>query len=50
MVLIGSGGPNFEMSMLNLETGNIEILMTVNEAEQAKDNTAADAANGGTGL
>lgn len=50
LVLIGSGGPTFEMSMLNLETGNIEILMAVNEADNNKDNSAADPVNSGMGL
>ena len=31
LVLVSSGGPSFDMSMLNLETGNTEIMMTVNE-------------------
>jgi len=32
MVLVASGAPSYELSLLNLETGNIEILMSVNEA------------------
>lgn len=35
--------------MLNLESGNIELLMTVNEAEQGKD-SSTDPANAGLGL
>ena len=31
MALISSGAPSYELSLLNLDTGNIEILMTVNE-------------------
>lgn len=34
MALISAGGPNYETSLLNLDTGNIEILMTVNEAQK----------------
>jgi hypothetical protein len=31
LVLVAAGGPSYELSLLNLDTGNIEILMSVNE-------------------
>ena len=31
MALVSLGGPSFEVSLLNLDTGDIEIMMTVNE-------------------
>ena len=31
MALVSSSGPAYELSLLNLETGNIEILMTVDD-------------------
>ena len=31
MALVAAGGANYELSLLNLETGNIEILMKVDE-------------------
>lgn len=37
------------MSLLNLETGHIEMLMTVNEAEQGKESTN-DPTNAGIGI
>ena len=39
MALVSLGGPSFEVSLLNLDTGDIEIMMTVNEAiSQSSDN------------
>lgn len=39
MALVSLGGPSFEVSLLNLDTGDIEIMMTVNEANsQSSDN------------
>jgi hypothetical protein len=39
MALVSLGGPSFEVSLLNLDTGDIEIMMTVNEAiSQLSDN------------
>ena len=32
MALIAAGGPGYELSLVNLETGNIELLYLVNEA------------------
>ena len=37
MALVAAGGPAYELSLLNLETGNIEILMTVDEGNQGSD-------------
>lgn len=31
MALVSLGGPTYELSLVNLDTGNIEILMTVND-------------------
>ena len=31
MALVASGGAGYELSLLNLETGNVEILMTVDD-------------------
>jgi len=31
MALVATGGAGYELSLLNLETGNVEILMTVDD-------------------
>eukprot|EP00351_Strombidinopsis_sp_SopsisLIS2011_P005484 CAMPEP_0116888416 /NCGR_PEP_ID=MMETSP0463-20121206/23418_1 /TAXON_ID=181622 /ORGANISM="Strombidinopsis sp, Strain SopsisLIS2011" /LENGTH=152 /DNA_ID=CAMNT_0004553119 /DNA_START=2619 /DNA_END=3077 /DNA_ORIENTATION=- len=31
LALVSAGGPNYEMSLLNLHSGNVEILFTVND-------------------
>ena len=31
MAVIASGGPNYEVSLLNLETGNIEYLISAGD-------------------
>lgn len=31
MALVAAGGPTYELSLLNLDSGNIEILMSANE-------------------
>lgn len=41
MALVASGGPQYELSLLDLESGNIEILMAVNELT-GKDNEYQD--------
>lgn len=41
MALIAAGSPNYELSLLDLETGNLEILIQVSEAMN-KDGTVAD--------
>ena len=45
MALVAAGGPVYELSLLNLETGNIEILMTVDEGKssQGSDHTSQPA-------
>lgn len=35
MALVATGGPQYELSLLNLETGDLEIMMSVNEAPQS---------------
>lgn len=40
MALIAAGGPGYELSLVNLETGNIELLYMVNEAT-GRDNSAS---------
>ena len=44
MALVASGGPSYELSLLNLDTGNIEYLMSVNEAQE-KDNNFGQFSN-----
>ena len=34
MALIASGSPSYELSLMNLDNGNIEILMSVNESHE----------------
>jgi len=33
MALIATGSPKYEVNLLNLDTGNIEILLAVQEAQ-----------------
>lgn len=47
MALVAAGGPTYELSLLNLETGNVEILMTVDDR---KSSPASDAQGGASGL
>jgi hypothetical protein len=39
MILVAAGGPNYELSLLNLETGNIEYLMCSEELQGEQDLT-----------
>lgn len=41
-MLVAAGGPSYELSMLNLDTGNIEYLMGVTEAAYANDKNASN--------
>ena len=41
MALVAAGGPDYELSLLNLETGNIEIRMTVDEGKSSQGSDAA---------
>ena len=34
MALVATGSPQYELSLLDLDSGNIEILMSVNEASE----------------
>ena len=43
MALVAAGGPTYELSLLNLETGSVEILMTVDDC---KSSPASDAQGG----
>jgi len=49
LVLVSSGGPSFEMSLLNLESGNIEIMMSVNESH-GHSKEKSEAASMGLGV
>jgi hypothetical protein len=40
MILISSGGANYELSLLNLETNTVEVLLTVDDRKN-KDSYAA---------
>ena len=46
MALVSLGGPSFEVSLLNLDTGDIEIMMTVLEA----NNYSSDIQNNQIGI
>ena len=46
MVLVGAGGPTYELSLLNLETGNIEILMAVDEGKSSQGSDVQANASG----
>ncbi len=39
MMLISAGSANYEVSLLNLETSNVEVLLTVDD-RKTKDNVA----------
>jgi hypothetical protein len=46
MALVAAGGPTYELSLLNLETGNIEILMAVDEGKGSQGSDAQANASG----
>jgi|TARA_B110000285_G_scaffold224089_1_gene280454 hypothetical protein len=52
MALVAAGGPTYELSLLNLDSGNIEILMSVNEGQgaQGKEQMGAGAGSLATGI
>ena len=52
MALVAAGGPPYVLSLLNLDTGNIEILMSANEDQSAlgKEQLGANAASQATGI
>ena len=41
MALIAAGGPVYELSMLNLETGDVRYHISVNDDQQQRDNISA---------
>jgi hypothetical protein len=45
MVMVATGGSSYELSLLNLDTGVLEILMAVNEDKES-DNLSAGSSTG----
>lgn len=41
LILISSGGANYELSLLNLETNSVEVLLTVDDRKNFKDSSYA---------
>lgn len=42
MVLVASGGPSYELSLVNLDSGNIEYFMTTNSTQSLEPSNLAN--------